>query len=58
MTPGEFDSMNRRGALAEAMHLADIRGSHLQQDSLADQVVEDAKKFEAFLKGSSGLKAV
>lgn len=48
----------RQMALIEAMHLADIRGSHQLSDSTADGIIEDAKKFYQFLSNDPGLKAV
>jgi hypothetical protein len=47
----------RQIALMEAMHLADIRGSHLELDSTAAQVVEDAEVFYKFIMGEENKNA-
>ena len=48
----------RQMALIEAMHLADIKGSHLKKESTADEVINNAKIFHEFLSDAAHLRSV
>lgn len=49
LPPTDATRIARSKALSEAMHLADIRGTHLHENSTAEEIVGDAKLFEKFL---------